>query len=406
MVEIVDEKAYVTVAASPAPANGLVLNGSEITGRIMIPESGALLKAGNTFAVVARRRSEVFGLVCHSLAMREVIHTAMKCAFAPPEMPILIEGETGTGKTALARMIHRVSLGPVADPERLADFVETVLSEEPRDLLPSAIFGHVRGAFTGADHARVGAIERAGGGTVFLDEIGELPLHDQTRLLRPLRARWFHRIGELRDLPVRCRFIFATNRDLRREVREGRFREDLYYRVRGLHVVLPPLRTRDEDIPLLVEHFLQQIESNPNGSKLRPADHDNAAMMAKLRKRRPLRGNLGELQQLVQLACALGTFREAIGDAERESDVVDDAAEVVATDALASLRERLVLRSIEDVSDLDALLAEIELAYLTRVTELGRTPGDWGSMLDRLGKEKEAVRKQIRRLTDRLGRRP
>lgn len=172
---------------------------------------------------------------------------------APTKANVLILGESGTGKEVLARAIHQIS------PRARKPFVAVHCAALPEALLESELFGHERGAFTGAVSKRQGRFELADGGTIFLDEIGEVPLSMQVKLLRVLEAREIQRVGGTDTVPVDVRIVAATNRDLSDEVAEGRFREDLYYRLNVVSVTLPPLRHRRADIPVLARHFLREL---------------------------------------------------------------------------------------------------------------------------------------------------
>ncbi|MDC7220425.1 MAG: sigma-54-dependent Fis family transcriptional regulator [Spirochaetales bacterium] len=177
---------------------------------------------------------------------------------APVYSPVLITGESGTGKELIAEMIHsrgERSGGP---------FVAVNCAALPEDLIESELFGHERGAFTGADKVRRGRFEVASGGTIFLDEIGEIPVHLQTKLLRVLQSRSIERVGSVEPIPCDVRVIAATNKDLERAIREGEFREDLYFRINVLPLYLPPLRERGEDIIFLAEHFLEFFSKRHN----------------------------------------------------------------------------------------------------------------------------------------------
>jgi transcriptional regulator with GAF, ATPase, and Fis domain len=212
-----------------------------------------------------RERTSVgcFGdLLGESTKMRELF--AMLARIAPTDLSVLIEGETGTGKELVAQSIHRASL------RSTGPFVVFDCSAVASNLIESDLFGHERGAFTGASSARAGALEEANGGTLFLDELGELPLEMQQKLLRALQSGEFKRVGGRKFEKTDVRVIAATHRNLRAEIEAGKFREDLYYRLEGVPVHVPPLRDRLEDIPLLVEHFLSQTDRTA-GSNVLPS---------------------------------------------------------------------------------------------------------------------------------------
>src|SRR5688572_10667411 len=172
---------------------------------------------------------------------------------APTAATILITGETGTGKEMVARAIHQTS------PRHRGRFVAINVSAIPETLLDAELFGHARGAFTGAVAMRQGRLEQAHGGTLFLDEVGTMPIPLQMKMLRVLQEREFERIGYTRTIKVDVRIVAATNADLAKMVKDGSFREDLYYRLNVIHVQLPPLRDRAEDIPLLVNGFIAKF---------------------------------------------------------------------------------------------------------------------------------------------------
>jgi len=207
---------------------------------------------------------------------------------APTDIPVLITGESGTGKELVARAIYRES--------RRADrpFVAENCGAVPAGLLESALFGHEKGAFTGADRDRPGLFEMAHGGTLFLDEIAEMPLELQTRLLRVLQEGEVRPIGSRRVLNVDVRIIAATNHNVREAIERGKLREDLFYRLEGAEIQLPPLRERAEDIPLLVEHFLEAASGKEGKPK-----RVSAETMEKL-TRYPWPGNARELENEVR----------------------------------------------------------------------------------------------------------
>ena len=213
---------------------------------------------------------------------------------APTDATVLICGETGTGKELIARAIHNLS------PRRGKAFVKLNCAAIPTGLLESELFGHEKGAFTGAIAQRIGRFELANGGTVFLDEVGEIPLDLQTKLLRVLQEREFERLGSGRTLRTDARLIAATNRDLSALVGEQRFRADLFYRLNVFPITVPPLHTRPEDIPWLVRHFVQHYARR---MKRNIETIPSATMEALTRYRWP--GNVRELQNLMERAVIL-----------------------------------------------------------------------------------------------------
>jgi formate hydrogenlyase transcriptional activator len=215
---------------------------------------------------------------------------------APTDSTVLIYGETGTGKELIARAIHDLS------PRRSKPFVKLNCAAIPTGLLESELFGHEKGAFTGAISQRIGRFEVANGGTIFLDEIGEVPLELQTKLLRVLQEREFERLGSSRTLRTDARLIAATNRDLEAMVSEQKFRSDLFFRLNVFPVHMPPLRDRDGDIPLLVRHFTQQFSRRMNKTI---ETIPSATMDALCRYHWP--GNIRELQNVIERAVIIST---------------------------------------------------------------------------------------------------
>ncbi|HWZ92742.1 MAG TPA: sigma-54 dependent transcriptional regulator, partial [Polyangiaceae bacterium] len=198
-----------------------------------------------------RDQAGLDGLIGTSQAMQRIYSMAKQVA--PSRATVMITGESGTGKGELARALHALS------PRAKAPFVSLHCSALAESLLESELFGHERGAFTGADRRRIGRFEQAHGGTLFLDEIGEIPAATQVKLLRVLQEKAFERVGGNETIQVDVRLIAATNKDLAAEVRERRFREDLYYRLNVVHIEMPALRLRGQDVVLLAEHFLRRF---------------------------------------------------------------------------------------------------------------------------------------------------
>ena len=204
----------------------------------------------------AQQREGLGEIIGKSPALRKVLAVARQVA--PTELAVLIEGESGTGKELLAQAIHQQSL------HRTGPFVVVNCAAIPEGLLESELFGHERGAFTGAYRARTGKFELARGGTIFLDEIGDMSVSMQAKLLRIVQEKKFYRVGGDRPATTDARILAATNREVDRLVLEGKFREDLAYRLQGVRLYLPPLRERMEDLPLLIEHFLELAKERCN----------------------------------------------------------------------------------------------------------------------------------------------
>jgi DNA-binding NtrC family response regulator len=216
---------------------------------------------------------------------------------APLPIPVLVRGETGTGKELIARALHLFG----ANPE--GAFVPLNCGAIPENLLESELFGHRKGSFTGADRDHRGAIEAARDGTLFLDEVGELPASLQVKLLRFLQSGEVRRVGGERAHEVPVRVVAATNRDLRAEVEAGQFREDFFYRLAAYEIVLPPLRERRSDIPLLVEHFRRRHQERLGVLELQPA----SAEVLDILVAHPWPGNVRELEHVVQRAIVDGS---------------------------------------------------------------------------------------------------
>ena len=233
-------------------------------------------------------------IVGKSVSLRRVLKQVE--TVAPTGSTVLIYGDTGTGKELIARAIHDLS------PRRSKPFVKLNCAAIPTGLLESELFGHEKGAFTGAIAQRIGRFEVANGGTIFLDEIGEIPLELQTKLLRVLQEREFERLGSSRTLRTDARLIAATNRDLEAMVSEQKFRSDLFFRLNVFPVHVPPLRERQGDIPLLVRHFTQQFSRGMN----RVIETiPSATMDALCRYHWP--GNIRELQNVIERAVIISS---------------------------------------------------------------------------------------------------
>ncbi len=281
--------------------NGTRLDGARVREVFLTP--GAVVTVGKVelkVRTVAERiellpseRETFGGAVGKSLAMREIFGLLER--LSPSDATVLLGGETGVGKDVLARAIHAHS------PRKDRPFVVVDCGAVVASLIESELFGHAKGAFTGATHAREGAFELADGGTLFLDEIGELPLDLQPKLLRVLEQRTFRRVGGNDERRVDVRVVAATKRNLQLEVERGKFREDLYFRLAVVPVVLPPLRERREDVPLLVRALLDDLRRRePDLPELRVA---SAALEALAAHDWP--GNVRELRNVLARAAYL-----------------------------------------------------------------------------------------------------
>jgi two-component system response regulator PilR (NtrC family) len=226
-----------------------------------------------------------------SMTMRRVFELVERVAGS--NASVLIEGESGTGKELIAKAIHQ------RGARSGKPFVAINCGALPENLIESELFGHRRGAFTGASQDSAGLFRQAQGGTLFLDEIGELPLHLQTKLLRVLQEKAVRAVGDTKDYQVDVRVLAATNRDLRSEVHAGRFREDLYYRLNVVNISVPPLRERREDIPLLIRHFFSRLCHDRAFPQVSPE-------ALQLLMQYPFPGNIRELENIIERALVLG----------------------------------------------------------------------------------------------------
>jgi len=273
---------------------------------------------------ISERAADIEGLVGHSAAMADVCERLRR--IAPTSATILLSGESGTGKEVAARALHRMS------PRASGPFVPVNCAAIAAELIESELFGHVRGAYTGAQQSREGLFYYARGGTLFLDEIAEMPPAAQAKLLRVLEERRIRPVGSEQEIPVDVRVIAATNRDLKAEVAAQRFRQDLYYRLQVVEVTLPPLRDRPEDLSLLVAHFIGQFAPALGVPELK-LDGRTLARMAAYE----WPGNVRELRNFIERSLILGWFD--LGPEPKAGAVPDEVSE----ETLESVEKRHIL---------------------------------------------------------------
>jgi transcriptional regulator with GAF, ATPase, and Fis domain len=326
--------------------NGVYLEGCRVKEIYLEPHSTFL--AGNskirfepvdeTVEIPLSEEEHFKGVIGRSVPMREVFATLNKVA--PSDLTCLIHGETGTGKERIAQAIH--------DASRRQDEPYVVLdcSAIPRDLMESHVFGHEKGAFTGAVDQKIGAFEQAGSGTLFLDEIGELDMSLQPKLLRVLENREFKRVGGNETLRADCRIIAATNRDLREMVNEDKFREDLFFRLSVVQISLPPLKDRREDIPLLVEHFIDEAsERRPDKPKPRLTADARDMLMS-----HSWPGNVRQLRNVIMRSASLC-----------EGDTIERADLQLSNRGGSSMDQNVPAEGVRTVTDGDLSHIQVDL---------------------------------------------
>jgi formate hydrogenlyase transcriptional activator len=320
------------------------------------------------------------GIVGNSQALRCVLGDIE--TVAPADSTVLIYGETGTGKELIARAVHNLS------SRKSNTFVNLNCAAIPTGLLESELFGHERGAFTGAISQRVGRFELAHRGTIFLDEIGEIPLELQPKLLRVLQEREFERLGSTRTLRSDARLIAATNRDLKAMVEEQKFRSDLFYRLNVFPIRVPPLRERREDIPLLVRHFVQQFTKR-NNRVINSVPSET--MEALVRYHWP--GNIRELQNVIERAVIIS-----------KSPVLNVALGALKSDRIQKLRE--IVPNVPPLEhenppeeNLHQILEETERTHILRALEAcnGAIAGPTGAAT-RLGIKRSTLHLRMQKL--------
>jgi two-component system nitrogen regulation response regulator NtrX len=258
-------------------------------------------------AVLKKKLSRKLDMVGNSPALQRVKDTIEKVA--PTDARVLITGANGTGKELVAHWIHQKS------NRAKSPFVAVNCASIPSELIESELFGHEKGSFTSAVKQRIGKFEQATGGTLFLDEIGDMSLSAQAKVLRALQEHHITRVGGDKDIKVDVRVLAATNKDLKKEIEAGNFREDLYHRLSVIVINVPPLKDRKEDIPLLVERFLQDL-AKEYGTGKKKIDKDAMARLQEI----PWTGNIRELRNVVERLMILGDKRITLEDIKKYAD--------------------------------------------------------------------------------------
>ncbi|PIR21003.1 MAG: Fis family transcriptional regulator [Deltaproteobacteria bacterium CG11_big_fil_rev_8_21_14_0_20_47_16] len=369
--------------------NGTYLNGTRVKEAYLAP--GDVIKLGNTsiefqaFSETVKiepSENESFGsMVAKSRKMRQIFGILEK--IAPTFATVVIEGETGTGKDLVAQAIHHFST------RKNRPFIVFDCSAVASNLIESELFGHEKGAFTGAIKSRKGAFEEAAGGTIFLDEIGELPLDLQPKLLRALEQREIRRVGSNIATDIDVRVLCATNRDLKKEVAEGRFREDLYYRLSVVKINIPPLRDRPEDIPMIIEKILKDAKFNRTvDGGLRVVRVEDDALKVLQRYQWP--GNVRELANIVERAVS---FAEGNSIAKSHLDYVFSEL-----DAEEEHTEKLVMDTDLPFKEAKQKLLDVfEKDYLIDLLKRNN------NNLSKAAREAKIDRKHIRNLLKKYG---
>ena len=341
----------------------------------------------------ARDSEERLPLIGRSPAMQEIYRSIARLTTA--DLTVMITGESGTGKELVARALHDYG------KRRSGPFVAVNMAAIPRELIESELFGHERGAFTGATNRSPGRFEQANGGTLFLDEIGDMPPEAQTRLLRVLQEGEFTTVGGRQPIRVNVRIIAATHRDLRQAIQQGRFREDLFYRLNVVPIRLPPLHERRDDIPLLAVHFLEQVHS----SGLPAKRLDQGAVAALLAYRWP--GNVRELENLMRRLAALYPQETITADVIQgelaEAPMTPEVTAAATPETLSRAVERHIRQYLAAHRDglapsdiYDQILAEVERPLIQMT--LAATRGNQIKAAAMLGLNRNTLRKKIRDL--------
>ncbi len=325
------------------------LNLDELLHRVdQVRERQRLLSENRELREALHERHRVEGIIGESGRMQEVL--SMVRRVAPSDATVLIRGESGTGKELIAKAIH------YASPRASRPLISVNCAALPESLMESELFGHEKGAFTGAVATRKGRFELADGGSLFLDEIGDLTPVLQVKLLRVLQEREFERVGSSRSIAVNVRVLAATHRDLEALVRGGRFRDDLYYRINVVTIALPPLRERREDIPVLIDYFLRTFAAK-NNKPVRGFTRE--AREALLRYDFP--GNVRELENLIERAVVL-TRDDVIDHSDLPLSFVEQEGTVEEgslTATVEGLERRMIREALAEAQGIQTRAAEI-----------------------------------------------
>ncbi len=369
--------------------SGLRINDVYIQPGTQIAIGGTRMKfepLGDSVEVELSDTDRFGSMIGRSVKMRELFARLEK--LAKSDATVLVTGETGAGKELVAEALHDHS------PRKDGPFVVLDCGSIPPNLIESELFGHERGAFTGATSSYAGAFERAHRGTVFLDEIGELPLAMQPKLLRVLERKEVRRVGGSNTIEVDLRIVAATNRDLGVEVNRGRFREDLYYRLAVARVHVPPLRERKDDLPLLIEHIL---ETTPGGESASIAQETIDLMM-----KHDWPGNVRELRNVIERAVLLAespdsedSLRRAPASAPKQEPSITVTPSQTATSSEASMTVPVDV-SVPFKNAKQTVISEFEKRYISRL--LAQHDGNISAAARAAGIDRMSIHKMLHRL--------
>ena len=343
------------------------LNLDELLYRIrQVSDRYRIINENRELREALQDRHRIEGIIGESGAMLEVLSIVRRVA--PSEATVLIRGESGTGKELIAKAIH------FGSPRARGPLVKVNCAALPEALLESELFGHEKGAFTGALTSRQGRFELANGGTIFLDEIGDLPLHLQAKLLRVLQEREFEKVGSSRPIRVNVRIMAASHRPLEDLIKAGQLREDLYYRLNVVTIFIPPLRERRSDVALLLDHFLRHY-AEKNGKTIRGLTPEGRDIL--LRYDYP--GNVRELENIIERAVVL-TRDDVIGSGDlpltvQELEIADGDRETNLTVAVEALERRMIRDALARSDGIQTRAAELlgmgERALRYKLTKYG-----------------------------------